>query len=62
MESEDIVAANHTTLFFQENNKAKFNLFVGQGGTMTQVPKNFVLPTMGLNLLITNQFCGDVSK
>ena len=29
---------------------------------MTQVPKNFVFPTMGLNLLITNWFCGDVSK
>ena len=35
MENEDTVAANHTTLFFQENKKVKFNLFFGQGGKMT---------------------------
>ena len=62
MENEDTVAANHTTLFFQENEKVKFNLFFGQGGKMTRVPKNCVFPTMGLNLFITNWFCGDVSK
>ncbi len=28
---------------------------------MTQVPENFVFPTMGLNLLITNWFCSDSS-
>ncbi len=62
MDHNHDVAADNTTICFEENEKVKFNLFFTKGGKMTRVPENFVFPTMGLNLLITNWFCGDSSK